>query len=43
MNVLTTAEQVGHAGDDVLVLFDGAGTKWIAELSRDGPASCKTR
>jgi hypothetical protein len=35
MNALTTAQEFKDAGDDVLVVFDGAGTKWIAELSRE--------
>lgn len=35
MNALTTAQEFKEAGDDVLVVFDGAGTKWIAELSRE--------
>jgi hypothetical protein len=35
MNALTTAREFKDAGDDVLVVFDGAGTKWVAELSRE--------
>jgi hypothetical protein len=35
MNALTTAKEFKEAGDDALVIFDGAGTKWIAELARD--------
>jgi hypothetical protein len=32
-NALTTAQECSEAGDDVELLFDGAGTKWVAELS----------
>lgn len=32
-NALTTAHECMDAGDEFEVLFDGAGTKWIAELS----------
>lgn len=33
VNALTTAREMGEAGDDVTVVFDGAGTRWIAELA----------
>ena len=33
VNALTTASEMGEAGDEVTVVFDGAGTLWIAELS----------
>lgn len=32
-NALVTAQEFDQAGDDVTVVFDGAGTKWIAELA----------
>jgi len=32
-NALTTAQEFLEAGDEFEVLFDGAGTKWIAELA----------
>lgn len=33
VNALTTAKEFREAGDEVQVVFDGAGTKWVAELS----------
>lgn len=33
VNALTTAKEFKEAGDEALVVFDGAGTKWVAELS----------
>ena len=35
VNALTTAKEFKEAGDDAVVIFDGAGTKWVAELSRE--------
>jgi hypothetical protein len=35
VNALTTAKEFKEAGDESVVIFDGAGTKWIAELSRE--------
>jgi hypothetical protein len=35
VNALTTAKEFKEAGDDAVVIFDGAGTKWVAELARD--------
>jgi hypothetical protein len=32
-NALTTAQECLDPGDEFEVLFDGAGTKWIAELA----------
>ncbi len=32
-NALVTAKEFKESGDDVVVLFDGAGTKWIGELA----------
>jgi len=32
-NALTTASEFRDAGDDVLVIFDGAGTRWIPVLA----------
>lgn len=34
-NALTTAREFKQSGDEVRVIFDGAGTKWAAELSGD--------
>lgn len=34
VNALTTVKEFKEAGDDAVVIFDGAGTKWIGELSR---------
>ena len=33
VNALTTAKEFKQAGDEVALVFDGAGTKWIPELS----------
>jgi hypothetical protein len=33
VNALTTAKEFKEAGDEVTIVFDGAGTKWIPELS----------
>lgn len=33
-NALATAYDYNQQGDDVTVLFQGAGTRWIAELSK---------
>jgi hypothetical protein len=33
VNALTTAKEFKEAGDDVALVFDGAGTRWIPELS----------
>ena len=35
VNALTTAKEFKEAGDEAVVIFDGAGTKWVAELSRE--------
>lgn len=32
-NALTTAKDFKESGDEVTVIFDGAGTKWAAELA----------
>lgn len=32
VNALVTAREFKEAGDEVVLLFDGAGTKWIAVL-----------
>lgn len=32
-NALTTTRELKDAGDDTKLIFDGAGTKWVAELS----------
>jgi hypothetical protein len=33
VNALTTAKEIGEAGDEVTVVLDGAGTRWVAELA----------
>jgi hypothetical protein len=35
VNAPTTAKEFKEAGDEAVVVFDGAGTKWVAELSRE--------
>lgn len=32
-NALTTAKEFNEAGDDATIIFDGAGTKWVPQLS----------
>ncbi len=32
-NALTTAREFKDAGDELTVIFDGAGTKWVPELA----------
>jgi hypothetical protein len=32
-NALTSAKEFKEAGDETTIVFDGAGTKWVAELS----------
>jgi hypothetical protein len=34
-NALTSAREFKEAGDEVVLLFEGAGTKWVRELERD--------
>lgn len=34
-NALSTAKEASEAGDDVEIVFDGAGTRWIGELSKE--------
>jgi hypothetical protein len=33
-NALEAVKELKEAGDDVELIFDGAGTKWVVELSR---------
>lgn len=33
-NAIETAKEFKEAGDEVQLIFDGAGTKWIPELSK---------
>ena len=33
VNALEAVKEVKEAGDDVRLIFDGAGTKWVVELS----------
>jgi len=35
VNALTTAKEFKETGDEGRVIFDGAGTKWVAELSAE--------
>lgn len=35
-NALVTAQECNEAGDEAKLIFDGAGTKWIPELSSPG-------
>lgn len=35
-NALTSAREFKEAGDEIVVIFDGAGVKWAAELADDG-------
>ena len=34
-NALTTVQEFAEAGDDVALIFDGAGVGWAAELLKD--------
>lgn len=34
VNALTTVKEFKDAGDEVTLIFDSAGTKWVAELVR---------
>lgn len=34
VNALTAAQEFKEGGDDIQVVFTGAGTKWIGELSK---------
>ena len=34
-NALTSAKEFVDAGDEAVVLFDGAGTKWVPELENE--------
>lgn len=36
VNALELARQCQHAGDEVKVIFDGAGTKWVPYLTNTG-------
>ena len=36
VNALTTAKEFKESGDEVAIVFDGAGTKWIPALSDPG-------
>ena len=38
-NALASAYDFKHSGDDVTILFQGAGTRWVGEISKaDHPA-----
>ena len=34
VNALTASKEFMEAGEDIRMVFDGAGTKWVAELGR---------
>jgi predicted peroxiredoxin len=34
-NALTTVQEFAEQGDDVTLIFDGAGTRWAAELVKE--------
>jgi len=34
-NALTSAKEFVDAGDDAVIIFDGAGTKWVPELESE--------
>lgn len=34
VNALEAVKELKEAGDDVRLIFDGAGTKWVGELSK---------
>ena len=36
VNGLMTAKEFKDAGDDVQIIFDGAGTKWIGKFNEEG-------
>lgn len=36
VNALTTAKEFKESGDEVAVVFDGAGTQWVPALSDSG-------
>ncbi len=35
-NALQTTKELKEAGDNVVIIFDGAGTKWVSELAEKG-------
>ncbi len=35
LNALTLVKEAKEAGDDVELVFDGAGVKWVRELAKD--------
>ncbi len=37
-NALTTVQEFAEAGDEATLIFDGAGTRWAAELAREDEA-----
>jgi hypothetical protein len=36
VNAMTTVKEFKEAGDEATLIFDGAGTKWVGELSDEG-------
>ena len=36
VNALMTAKEFKDAGDEVQIIFDGAGTRWIGKFTEDG-------
>ena len=39
VNALETVKEFKEAGDEVVLIFDGAGTRWVAEMSKPGHRS----
>jgi hypothetical protein len=38
-NALTTVKEFSDAGDDAVLIFDGAGTRWVAQLADAGTST----
>ncbi|HVC76128.1 MAG TPA: hypothetical protein VND96_06365 [Candidatus Micrarchaeaceae archaeon] len=41
VNALETVKEFQEAGDDVVLIFDGAGTRWVAEFAKSDNRSHK--
>jgi hypothetical protein len=39
VNALETVKEFKEAGDEAVLIFDGAGVRWVAELSKPGHRS----
>lgn len=35
-NAFELAKEASEAGDEVVILFDGAGTRWVPEIAKEG-------